>query len=426
VEVDTGAIGTPVALRTAAATNGDAVVVWLANDGTRNNLWANRFIAASGSWGTALNIETSSTNVDEFDVTADGSGNLIVVWKESAQVRNTGPVFTTRFDVSAASWSVPFRLTDVGIYPRVASDASGNVLAVWSADPFVHARFYDAAACLWLPETPGIEQNLTGTGASDIPLAAFDAQGNALAVWRNGRASAQLIASNNYRGSTRQWNTLAPGDPGPIGVVPGSLQIGGIVSRLQLTALPAGDFQLVWQTQTYLPANHEIRAARFAAATQGWSNGLTIVPPNTADDVTLQRLAADSAGNTIVLWTQTQGTRTALFAVHARAGTASWDSGRVIDSAVGGGAAGADVAFTTSGTALAVWQQFEGGRPDDGTRSNVTANRYDAASDSWTNAIVAESQPGNALSPRISAARGTVIAWIQRDGTADRIKALRP
>lgn len=424
--MDSGATGTPVALRTAAAANGDAVVVWLANDGTRNNLWANRFSAASGRWGTALNIDTSSVNVAQFDVTADGSGNLIVVWIE-AEPNRSGPVFSTRFYVGAATWSAPYRLADDGINPRVASDASGNALALWSA---VNARFFDAATRLWLAQAPAIDQNLTGTGASDDPLAAFDAEGNALAVWRNGRASAQLIASNHYRRSTGQWNTLLPGELGPIGVVPNSLLVGGFVSAMQLAALPGGAFQLVWQAQLYVnptaPLRREVRAARFSGPTQTWSNGEVIVPPNAADDVTLQRLAADTAGNAIVLWTQTEGTRTALFALHARAGAASWDSGRVIDSALGGGAANADVAYTSSGTALAVWQQFEGGRPDDGSRSHVAANRYDVASDTWTSAIVAESQPGNAFSPRISTARGTVIAWIQRDGTADRVKALRP
>src|SRR5256885_1093435 len=42
VSIDSGASGNPVSVRVARSANGDGFAVWLAHDGTRRNLWANR------------------------------------------------------------------------------------------------------------------------------------------------------------------------------------------------------------------------------------------------------------------------------------------------------------------------------------------------------------------------------------------------
>ncbi len=426
--IDIGATGTPITLRTAVAPNGDAFVVWLADTGGRNDLWANRYNAQSASWGTAQNIEVSSAQIDTAELTVDGSGNAIVVWHE-VMPGAAGAVFSVRYEAGTGGWALPYRLSDDGLMPQVASDASGNVLAVWAGSQLIRGRLFDAAARLWLPEEL-IEQNLTGTGASQVPVAALDAQGNALAAWRNGRASATLLASNFYPRATRRWNSLPPGDPGPLGTVPGSLRVGGTATALQLKPLGSDGFLLVWQGAQFgtpdAPLNPEVMAARFATGTQSWSTAQVIVPRGAAGDVALQSMTTSASGAAVVLWTQSQGARNALNALHLPAGSATWTAGREIDSAVGGGATNADVAFAADGTALAVWQQFEGGRPNDGSRSNIAANRYDLATDRWTSAILAEAQPGNASGPRVSAAAGSVIAWIQRDGSATHILALRP
>ena len=68
----------------AIGANGDAMAVWQQWDGTRSNIWSNRYTAGTG-WGTAALIET------------DGGG------------------------------------------PHIAMDANGNALAVWSRDVVAHA-----------------------------------------------------------------------------------------------------------------------------------------------------------------------------------------------------------------------------------------------------------------------------------------------
>ena len=65
---------------------------------------------------------------------------------------------------------------------------------------------------------------------------------------------------------------------------------------------------------------------------------------------------------------------------------------QVIDSVVGGGAARADLGIDPRGHAIAIWQQFEGGRPDDGSRSNIAINRFDGAAGAWASAVLAETR----------------------------------
>src|SRR5262249_34191380 len=140
-------------------------------------------------------------------------------------------------------------------------------------------------------------------------------------------------------------------------------------------------------------------------------------------NIHFQRIGSDAGGNSQVLWTENIGARTALKALRLDPSGNTCDAAEVIDSAVGGGAARVDLGVDPMGRAMAIWQQFEGGRADDGSRSNVAINRFDGIG--WTQAIFAETQSGNASSPRASATGGqALLGWIQSEGGANRVKAL--
>ena len=139
-------------------------------------------------------------------------------------------------------------------------------------------------------------------------------------------------------------------------------------------------------------------------------------------DFKLQRLASDAAGNAQLIWTEREGTRTALMAM--RIDGAVCNAPEVLDRAIGGGAARADLGVDAAGDAIAIWQQFEGGRPDDGSRSNIAINRFDAIASLWSGAVLAETQSGNAISPSASASGGqALLGWIQAENGINRVKA---
>jgi hypothetical protein len=429
LSIDSGATGNPASLRVARSANGDGFAVWQADEGTRHNLWANRYRAATAAWGNPINIVASSTDIDDFDLTIDASGNAVVAWHEvsAGDPRlEDGVVMGARFDAGAGAWATPVMLNTNGSQPRVASNATGAVLAVYVARSIlVRGRFFDPVSGTWLPEA-AIEQNTTGTGFSKGPVALLDGSGNALAAFSNLRTGAGIVASNYFSRSTGSWGQLLPNDLGPLGAVPGSFRTGpGPSGNVQLAASTDGNFLVAWEAAQSFdhPDSFDILIARFTSHTRTWSAAQTLVPGSEQRNVRFQRLGSDAGGNAFVLWTESDGMRTALKAIRIDGAVCS--APEVIDRAVGGGAARADLGVDALGHAIAIWQQFEGGRPDDGSRSNIAINRFDATASLWSGAVLAETQPGNAISPSASASGGqALLGWIQSEGGANRVKAL--
>ena len=110
LSIDSGASGNPVSLRVARSTNGDGFAVWQADDGTRHNLWANRYRAATSAWGSPVNIEASDFDIDTFDLAVDAGGNATVVWNEPAPLGGSSAVVSARFEAGAGTWAAPVLL----------------------------------------------------------------------------------------------------------------------------------------------------------------------------------------------------------------------------------------------------------------------------------------------------------------------------
>ena len=219
---------------------------------------------------------------------------------------------------------------------------------------------------------------------------------------------------------------LSPNEIGVLGGVPGSFILGS-AGNVQLAASAGGDFLVAWQASPFdaQSGGPEILFARFTSSTSTWNDAQILVPRTAQNDVRLQRIGSDARGNALALWTENDGMRTTLKAGRVDPAGASCDAAQVIDSAVGGGAARADLGVDPQGHAIAIWQQFEGGRPDDGSRSNIAINRFDSATGTWDSAVFAEMQPGNAISPGTSASGGqALLGWIQSEGGANHVKAL--
>ena len=67
-------------------TNGNALAVWPQGDGTRNNIWANRY--AAGSWGNAELIESDTGDTFDPQIAIDPAGNALAVWQQFDSMRN--------------------------------------------------------------------------------------------------------------------------------------------------------------------------------------------------------------------------------------------------------------------------------------------------------------------------------------------------
>ncbi|MCK4711196.1 MAG: hypothetical protein KAU21_21475 [Gammaproteobacteria bacterium] len=160
---------------------GNIMVVWFQNDGTRYNIWA-RYYDVNSGWGAAELIETDNTGSAEYpQVTFDGNGNAIAVWDQ-----NNGSwddVWANRF-VAGTGWGTAelIETEDQNAYiPQVAVDDNGNAIAVWvqeggtqniMVNRYVVGMGWGAAEL--------IEND---TGSAYAPQVAIDASGNAISVW---------------------------------------------------------------------------------------------------------------------------------------------------------------------------------------------------------------------------------------------------
>jgi len=103
VSIDSGATGNPFNLRVARGANGDGFAAWLAADGLRTNLWVNRYRGTTATWGNPTNI-ASSTEINDFDLAVDRSGNAVVVWHE-IPAASLPPQFGRVMSGISLSWS---------------------------------------------------------------------------------------------------------------------------------------------------------------------------------------------------------------------------------------------------------------------------------------------------------------------------------
>jgi hypothetical protein len=187
--------------------NGNALAVWLQSDGTHDNVWANRYTAGTG-WGTAALLETDNAgDASGPQLIMDASGNALAVWSQFGSTQSN--VMVNRYTVGsgwAAAASIGGALNTGS--PQIAVDGSGNALAVWVQSDGPH---YSIVANRYTVATGWGTAALIETdnaGDAGAPQIAFDASGNALAVWGQSDGTRINIWSNRYKAGTG-WGTAA-------------------------------------------------------------------------------------------------------------------------------------------------------------------------------------------------------------------------
>jgi hypothetical protein len=112
--------------------NGNAVAVWYQWGGTRTNIWSNRYTPSSG-WGTAELIEADdSGDASEPQVAIDPNGNALAVWHQFDGTRTN--IWSNRYTPSGGWGTAQLIETDDSgdaSEPQVAIDPAGNAVAVW-------------------------------------------------------------------------------------------------------------------------------------------------------------------------------------------------------------------------------------------------------------------------------------------------------
>ncbi len=149
----------------------------------------------------------------------------------------------------------------------------------------------------------------------------------------------------------------------------------------------------------------------FTTADGAWGSAETIDKRDNGVNLPSQ-IAIDASGNVIAVWRQNDGVAESILSNRYEPGN-GWDSPVVPLEAALGVASYPQVAFDSSGNAIAVWRQH------DGSVDSVYANYYAASTGSWGGAILIENSSNSASQalPQIAfGPSGNAIAvWTQQD-----------
>ena len=178
---------------------GNAVAVWQQSDGTRDNVWSNHN-APSGAWGNAQRIEADNAgDAANPQVALDPSGNAVAVWQQSDGTRDN--VWSNRYTPSDGWGTAELIEADNAgdaTLPQVAMDAGGNAVAVWQ-------QWDGTRSNIWSNRyTPtvgwGVAELIEAEDTYDaaFPQIAMDPSGNAVAVWQQLDGILSNIWSNRF------------------------------------------------------------------------------------------------------------------------------------------------------------------------------------------------------------------------------------
>lgn len=367
---------------------GNALVVWEQSDGTRRNIWTNRYTAATQGWGTAQLLETDDVSFANAPyIAVDTNGNGMAVWEQSDGIRKN--IWARRYDGASGQWEVASVIEASGEdanTPQVAVDANGVFIAVWRGyDGVVHQRYnlwanryvagvgWGSAALISNNTTdPGAISDALVSRNVDTPHVAMDAAGNALAVW----AQDNSIYANRY--------TVGAGW-GAAQLIESDVNWAAAAPRIAMAA--NGNAYAVWEqyADTVLgdatPPFKNIMVNRYVPSL-GWQSSTLIETNNTGHAQTPQ-VAVDGFGNATVVWRQWDVTHYSIWSNRYFRASGQWDTAALIETDNTGDAINPQVAVDAAGNALVVWSQ------QDAARSSIRVNRYTVGA-TWGTATLLE------------------------------------
>lgn len=327
--------------------NGNGVAIWQQVIAGAPHIFARRYLPSSG-WGSAVQVTPTNPNVTvqyrSPQVAFNTNGNAMAVF--SACNPNFCAIGTAQLSAATASWAMATQLVADGgsnPQPQIAIDTAGNTLVVWEervgSSSRILARRYEAGTSSW--QAPRVlSADIGGFG----PQIAFDASGNAIAIWEmrdtaNANAGFKIMSDRYVAGSG--WNPQGL----PTTIASGSA---GISRRLAVNA--AGTAMAVWE-QNDGTAN-SIYSSRYS----GGSWGAPTLVETSASYAFDASVSMDGNGNAVVVWIQTELDVPSVWARHYLGG-AGGAAVRMDDMTLNVGYPAARMAMGTNGSAVAVWSQ---------------------------------------------------------------------
>jgi PKD repeat protein len=322
--------------------HGDALAVWLRYDGSDERVQA-AYRPAGGAFGTPQTLSEAGVEATGPRVAMNGAGEAVVVWsvmlggKEEIQAAPAAPGGAFGTPVNLTGFSV------VASVPQVALDSHGDAIAVWDGYDGTNIRIEDAIRAAG--GGFGAAQFLSPAGSNaDTPQVAFDAAGNALAVWRFDGSPASTV-QGAYRpagGSFAPAQTISTPSPAP-------------AQAPQVAFDGSSEGVVAWKQSD--GSEPRVYASVRSAGAGGTYSAPSVLDPSGPEAYEPQ-IAGDGQSATIVSWKTFNGITSSTQAAVRPAG-GSFSAATTV-SATGPEEGTPEVGVDAQGDGIAVWSRFNG------------------------------------------------------------------
>lgn len=274
--------------------SGNAMAIWPQFDGTRYNIWANRYLAGVG-WGTAEIIETNAGTALRPDMSVDSSGNAVAVWQQFDGVRSN--IWSNRYVVGQGWGTAELIESDNAgdaTFSQVSVSGGGLAVAVWRQSDGTAINVWSN---IYLPDSGWGKAELIetdNTGHAYFPRVSADDYIGAVAVWHQWDGTRSNIWSNRYEIGVG-WN----------GAELIEVNDAGTARYPRVSASATGSAVAVW-SQTSADQVIDIWSNRYVAG-RGWGVAELIETRNSGAG-NLPKVAMDANGNAVVVWLQPDDT----------------------------------------------------------------------------------------------------------------------
>jgi hypothetical protein len=353
--------------------DGGFVIVWSSayQDGDPPGIFLRSFDADGNAVGPELQVNSYTTNIQDYPAVATQSGGaLVVVWQSQRDGDGYG-IFGQRFSSPGTKQGDEFQINSHTIgyqeFPALAAEGDGDFVVTWNSadqDGSATGIFGRRFASSGMPQGAEFQVNSYTVAAQKYSAVTINGDGSFIVVW----------ASNGQEGDSNGiFGQRFDASGAPQGV---EFQVNSHTASNQqypdVAADDLGDFVVAWESLLQDGSLFGVFAQRFAST--GNRQGAEFrVNVNVASNQRDASIAAESDGDFVVSW---QGLDGGNFGVFFRRFDAAGvpQSGEVqINAVTIGNQIRSSVAIDDNGDFVIAWQSYH-----DGSASGVFARRGDS------------------------------------------------
>ncbi len=248
---------------------------------------------------TATNISNNpGQTANGPQIAFDTTGHALAIWQENNSTTSKSNIYARYFDGtdwSATATNISNNPAQAAQFPQIAFDTTGNALAVWQENNSINS-----ASNIYARYFDGTDWSATATNISNNPdqyaynpQIAFNTNDNALAIWQEVNSITNLTNIYARHFNGTDWSATATNISNNTAQYANNPQI----------AFNTNDNAIaVWQENNSSTNSTNIYARYFDGT--DWSATATDISNNTAQAAQFSQIAFDTTGNALAVWSE--------------------------------------------------------------------------------------------------------------------------